>query len=78
MASILWIDSLGKRYGMLPSEVIGRANTFDLYVMDAALAFENFHHKKAMNNGVDPVPDYTPDELLEMFNKNKDITYDSI
>ena len=45
MASILWVDSLGKRYGMLPSEVIGRANTFDLYVMDAALAFENFHHK---------------------------------
>jgi len=45
MASILWVDSLGKRYGMLPSEVIGKANTFDLYVMDAAMAFENFHHK---------------------------------
>ena len=69
---ILMIDSLGKRYGMLPSEVLLRSNTFDLYIMDAALTFENFHHKKAMNNGVDPTPEYTTDELLAMFNKNKD------
>ena len=71
MALILTIDSLGKRYGMLPSEGLGRSNTFDLYIMDAALSFENFHHKKQMNNGVDPLPEYTPDELLAMFNKNK-------
>ena len=71
MASILWIDTLGKRYGMLPSEVIGRANTFDLYIMDAALSFEQFHHKKQMNNGIEPAPNYTTDELLTMLNKNK-------
>jgi hypothetical protein len=72
MASILWIDSLGKRYGMLPSEVISRANTFDLYIMDAALTFENYHHKKAMNNGRDPMPDYNVDELQQMMNKAKE------
>ena len=72
MASVLWIDTLGKRYGMLPSEVIGRANTFDLYIMDMALAFENYHHKKSMNNGKDPIPDYTTDELLAMVAKGKE------
>jgi hypothetical protein len=72
MAAILMIDSLGKRYGMLPSEVLNRSNTFDLYIMDVALSFENFHHKKAMNNGNDPLPDYTTDELLNMLNKNKE------
>ena len=72
MALILTIDSLGKRYGMLPSEVLERSNTFDLYIMDAALTFENYHHKKSMNNGVAPAPDYSTDELLAMFNKNKD------
>jgi hypothetical protein len=71
MASILWIDTLGKRYGMLPSEVIGRANTFDLYIMDAALTFENYQHKKAMNGGKDPIPDYTSDELLALMSKVK-------
>jgi hypothetical protein len=65
------IDGLGKRYGMLPSEVLERSNTLDLYIMDIALSFENFHHKKAMNNGMDPLPDYTQDELLSMLNKNK-------
>jgi hypothetical protein len=72
MATILMIDGLGKRYGMLPSEVLERSNTLDLYIMDIALSFENFHHKKAMNNGMDPLPDYTQDELLSMLNKNKD------
>lgn len=72
MALILTIDSLGKRYGMLPSEVLERSNTFDLYIMDVALSFEQFHHKKAMNNGNDPLPDYTTEELLAMVNKNKE------
>lgn len=72
MALILVIDSLGKRYGMLPTEALMRANTFDLYVMDAVLAFENYQHKKAMNNGREVLPEYTEDELVAMFNKNKE------
>jgi hypothetical protein len=69
MALILTIDSLGKRYGMLPSEVLERSNTFDLYIMDASLSFENYHHQKSMNNGNEPAPDYSTDELLVMMNK---------
>lgn len=72
MAIILMIDGLAKRYGKLPSHVLGDANTFDLYIMDAAMAFENFHHKKSMNNGIDPLPEYTQDELLAMLNKGKE------
>ena len=58
MVSILQLDSLGKRYGLLPSEVLERGNTFDLYIMDCALSFENFHHKKAINNGKPPPESY--------------------
>ncbi len=65
------IDTLGKRYGLLPSEVLRKADTFDLYIMDAALSFENFHHKKAMNNGRDPIPEYTTDELKAIMGKVK-------
>jgi hypothetical protein len=39
--------------------------------MDAALTFENYQHKKAMNNGKDPIPDYSSDELLAMMSKVK-------
>lgn len=71
MVSILQVDGLGKRYGLLPSEVIKRGNTFDLYIMDAALTFENYHNKKAANNGKPPVPDYTEEELMVLLNKAK-------
>lgn len=71
MVSILQVDGIGKRYGLLPSEVIKRGNTFDLYIMDAALTFENYHNQKAANNGKPPVPDYTQEELMEIMNKAK-------
>ncbi len=44
----LTIDALGKRYGMLPNEVMQRANTFDIFIMDAALTYENHMHEKSM------------------------------
>lgn len=65
------IDGLGKRYGMLPSEVLRRADTFDLYILDAALTFEQYHQKKAMNKGQIPTDMYSNDQLLEIFNKGK-------
>lgn len=71
MVSILMIDSLAKRYGLTPSQVLNTCNTFDLYIMDAALTFENFHHKKSMNRGIDPIPDYTQDELKKMLEISK-------
>ena len=62
------IDSIGKRYGMLPSQVIKNADTFDLYIMDAAMSFENYHNKK-QSTGKAPIPNYTQDELLEIMGK---------
>jgi len=72
MNSILQIDGIGKRYGMLPSQVIREADTFDLYIMDASMSFEYYHNKKSNNGGKAPVPDYSPDELLDIFNGKND------
>jgi len=63
------IDTLGKRYGLLPSEVLRRADSFDLYIMDAALTFESYHHKKAVNKN--HVPDLTNEELQDIWTRNK-------
>ena len=68
MASIMQIDGLGKRYGLLPSQVIQDADTFDLYIMDAAMSFEHYHHKKQID-GKAPLPDYTDEQLLEIMGK---------
>jgi len=68
MNSIMQIDGIGKRYGLLPSQVIKDADTFDLYIMDAAMSFEHYHNKKQID-GKAPIPDYTDDELLEIMGK---------
>ena len=54
---------MGKRYGMLPSEVIIRATTFDLVIMDTALTLEN-HSREANQPGY--IPDVSVEELLKI------------
>jgi len=71
MLSIMQIDGLAKRYGKLPSEVLRDANTFDLYIIDAALTFEQYHQKKAQNKGQDPVDHYTTEDLLKIHNQGR-------
>jgi hypothetical protein len=70
MSTIMQIDGIGKRYGMLPSQVISQADTFDLYILDAAMSFEHYHNKKA-STGKEPVPDYSQDELQEILRNNR-------
>ncbi len=71
MLSIMQIDGLAKRYGKLPSEILCEANTFDLYIIDAAMTYEQYHHKKAMNKGQEPLDNYTTEDLLAIYNKGK-------
>jgi len=68
MASIMQIDGIGKRYGLLPSQVIKDADTFDLYIMDAAMSFEQYHQKKQID-GKAPIPNYSEEQLLEILGK---------
>jgi hypothetical protein len=72
MLSIMQIDGLAKRYGKLPSEILREANTFDLYIIDAAMTYEQYHHKKAMNKGQEPIDNYTTEDLLKIYNKGKE------
>jgi hypothetical protein len=64
---IMLIDTLGERYGVLPSEVIRRATTFDVFVADTAIGFRNMQQDRAMNAGkpVDP-SSYKQEDLLQM------------
>ena len=47
MSMLLSIDALGKRYSLLPSEVMVKASTFDLVVLDAALGYQSYIQDKA-------------------------------
>lgn len=43
---ILTIHNLAKTYMLLPSEVLGRATTFDLYVLDTHSRFIKYQEAK--------------------------------
>jgi hypothetical protein len=63
------IDTLSERYGILPSEVMTRATTFDVFVADTAIGYRNVVQERAMNGGKDPTPEYKQTDLQNMLDK---------
>ena len=66
---IMLIDTLSERYGMLPSEVISRANTFDVFIADTAIGYRNAVQERAMNGDKKPLPEYKQSDLQKMLDK---------
>lgn len=62
---IMLIDTMAERYGMLPSEVMQKATTFDVFVTDTAIGYRNYIQDKAngKNTAYNP-SDYSQDDLL--------------
>jgi hypothetical protein len=59
---LLSIDALGKRYSLLPSEVMTKASTFDLVVLDAALGYQTYIQDKA--DGKKATPKLSQEEMM--------------
>lgn len=67
---MITIDSIAHRYGCLPSEVMQRATTWDLYVADIAAQHENWQYNKAQGiKQSAPVP--TTEELQAMIDRTR-------
>ena len=62
MSMLLSIDAIGKRYSLLPSEVMEKASTFDLVVLDAALGFQSYLQDKA--DGKKQTPKLSQEEMM--------------
>ena len=66
------LDSLGERYGKLPSQVLAQATTFDLWVFDVAVSYRNYRNERDAQNRKQFTPDpappaYDPSELQRKF-----------
>ena len=57
------LDQMGQRYGLLPSEVVRRASTWDMVVMDISLAVEKYNTDKQQPGYVPPV---STEELIRI------------
>jgi hypothetical protein len=68
---VMLIDTLGERYGRLPSEVIRAATTFDVFVADTAIAYRNAQMDRANgNNQLDPSK-YSEEDLLKVLKESR-------
>ena len=69
----LSINNLAKNYGLLPSEVLLRADTFDLHVLDLATRWEIRQNQKA--RGEKPQDNRkmpTQEEMMAMIKRVKE------
>lgn len=65
---------MSKRYGCLPSELLDRGTSLDVYVSELALGYELYMHEKAENDskGRPTVgKKYNTQQLQEMLNAVK-------
>lgn len=65
MGILVMIDAMAKRYGVLPTEIMERATTFDLVVMDSAATYENYLHNK------DKPEYYNEDDLKSILERSR-------
>lgn len=61
------LDRIGQRYGLLPSEVLNKATTLDIMVMDISISFERLKEQKQLGQA----PEIKPDDLIESLQKFK-------
>jgi hypothetical protein len=62
---MLTIGKIAKTYGVLPSQVLQQANTFDLMITDVMTTWESYS-----NNPTD-MDNYNEDELVDLVKKSR-------
>lgn len=69
MRLLLSIDRMASRYGLLPSQVVERATTYDLVILDAAMHYEYIQEYRANHSGQSPPIEYSAQELESMIKR---------
>ena len=62
------LDRIGERYGLLPSEVLQRATTLDIMVMDISISFERYKEHKQLGK----TPEIPQEDLMQALQEFKD------
>jgi hypothetical protein len=68
------IDMMAHRYGVLPSKILHSADSFDVWVFETSLTYQDYMQKKELakqGKGPLPSPDIPINTLQEMMDKVK-------
>ena len=61
------IDAMAERYSMLPTDIMDRATTFDLFVYDTVVGYKNA--KMREEQGVKETPAVSEEKMLQAYEK---------
>jgi hypothetical protein len=67
---LVTLHTLAQTYNLLPSEALGRATTFDLYVLDNYSRFIKYQEAKASGKAA-PAPALTQEQMKAMIERAK-------
>ena len=62
---------MAKTFKVLPSEILTRADTFDLRILDVGTKWHNMEHEEQTDAQKQREPEYSQKELLEILKKHK-------
>ena len=65
MNAIISIDTLSQRYGVLPSELLQRATTFDLFVCNTSIRYQQAKENESQGK----FDHYSEEELMAIRNR---------
>lgn len=67
------VDQMAKRYGVLPSELISRGTTQDIWVFDVAVSYEHYQNEKQRRKqgGTPSLPQAATPEMAERLKEFK-------
>jgi hypothetical protein len=68
---ILTLDNLASRYHCLPSEVLGRGTTFDLFVLDVGAAWSNKKYDESTGNTTKKTKEVSAEEMYAAYHQSK-------
>jgi len=65
------LDSLGQRYGCLPSEILARGDIIDIGIMVKSIAWHNERAERERQGLAMPVTGYSQTELQAILERNR-------
>lgn len=66
MMLMLTVDKMAQRYGLLPTEVLDRATTLDLAILDVSERYQQYITKKHQGKLTLNQPNLSQDEMKSM------------
>lgn len=61
------IDAMAERYSMLPTDIMDRATTFDLFVYDTVVGYKNAKMKE--EQGIKEPPQVSEEKMLQAYER---------